>query len=144
MPSKLWLRGRLSIACGMARPRSLSGPHGHVVGSGPRLIGIRLYAALSPYSCASARRSGTTRSKNAPSPRCMCAPSGLVPAAVFAHDLSPHGQHTVLPVVVREGHHRVAARVVTVKCNGASHECLEGAVVMIDVVGREALAAYNA
>src|SRR3569833_3245601 len=101
------------MACGLARPRSLSGPHGHVVGSGPRLIGIRLYAALSLYSCASARRSGTMRSKDAPSPRCMCAPSGLV----------------------REGQHRVAARVVTVKCNGASHECLEGAVVKIDVVG---------
>ena len=61
--------------------------------------------------------------------------AALVPTAVAAHDLTPHGKHTVLPEVVGEAHHRLAARVVTIQREAARHERLQRSVIEDHVIG---------
>ena len=64
-----------------------------------------------------------------------------MPAAIAAHDLAPHRKDAVLPHVVGESHDRIAARVVIVQRQTASHERLHRRVVEDHVVGRQTLLA---
>ena len=60
--------------------------------------------------------------------------TALVPAALPAHDLAPHRQHPVAPVI-RSKTHAAVVGAVSMAGNGGHHQRLQGAVVQIDVVG---------
>ena len=67
--------------------------------------------------------------------------TAFMPASPLAHDLPPNRKHTVLPQIIGEPHVQFATRVIAVQGDVGGHQGLEGAVVEVDVIGREPVTA---